>query len=81
MLCKYDNHVCGCFSELKALSQSAALMNTQRFSHSEITQATYGFHDSNLLGNGGFGRVYKGILKKTLFAIKQLKNVSRTTCH
>ncbi|MCO5589060.1 hypothetical protein L7F22_043025 [Adiantum nelumboides] len=32
------------------------------FSVQELTSATQGFHDTMLLGKGGFGRVYKGIL-------------------
>ncbi|VAH73257.1 unnamed protein product [Triticum turgidum subsp. durum] len=34
----------------------------QRFSYKDLYRATEGFSDTHLLGIGGFGRVYKGIL-------------------
>ncbi|XP_070680534.1 probable LRR receptor-like serine/threonine-protein kinase At3g47570 isoform X1 [Malus domestica] len=34
----------------------------RRVSHLELLRATNGFNDSNLLGSGGFGSVYKGTL-------------------
>ncbi|KAK4351461.1 hypothetical protein RND71_030774 [Anisodus tanguticus] len=43
----------------------------ERISYYELEQATKGFNESNLLGNGSFSMVYKGILKDgTLFAAK-----------
>ncbi|XP_059295668.1 receptor kinase-like protein Xa21 [Lycium ferocissimum] len=43
----------------------------ERISYYELEQATNGFDESNLLGNGSFSMVYKGILKDgTLFAVK-----------
>ncbi|MCD7467054.1 hypothetical protein HAX54_004247 [Datura stramonium] len=43
----------------------------ERISYYELEQATEGFNESNLLGNGGFSMVYKGILKDgTTFAAK-----------
>ncbi|KAJ7961388.1 L-type lectin-domain containing receptor kinase [Quillaja saponaria] len=35
-----------------------------RFSYQELKKATKGFKDKELLGHGGFGRVYKGTLPK-----------------
>ncbi|XP_060177708.1 probable LRR receptor-like serine/threonine-protein kinase At3g47570 [Lycium barbarum] len=43
----------------------------ERISYYELEQATEGFNESNLLGNGGFSMVYKGILKDgTVLAAK-----------
>ncbi|XP_059290296.1 probable LRR receptor-like serine/threonine-protein kinase At3g47570 [Lycium ferocissimum] len=43
----------------------------ERISYYELEQATEGFNESNLLGNGSFSMVYKGILKDgTLLAAK-----------
>ncbi|XP_020226636.1 proline-rich receptor-like protein kinase PERK15 [Cajanus cajan] len=54
-----------------ALSQST-------FTYNELTMATDGFSKSNLLGQGGFGYVHKGVLPNgKIVAVKQLKSESR----
>ncbi|XXG75264.1 hypothetical protein AAC387_Pa07g3810 [Persea americana] len=51
----------------------------QRFSYKELKTATKGFHNKELLGFGGFGRVYRGTLPKpkTQIAIKRVSHESR----
>jgi len=44
------------------------------FTYQELFEATGGFSDHNLLGEGGFGCVYKGLLTDgRVVAVKQLK--------
>ena len=40
-------------------------MTSQIFSYRELSAATRNFHPNNLIGEGGFGRVYKGFIKST----------------
>ncbi|KAI3736688.1 hypothetical protein L2E82_26653 [Cichorium intybus] len=53
------------------------LKESMRFSYSEIYSATSCFSDENLLGEGGFGKVYKGQLNDgQIIAAKVLKAAS-----
>lgn len=49
-----------------------------RFSNEELSRATDGFSDKNLLGSGGFGRVFKGTLPNdTEIAVKCVNHDSK----
>ena len=51
----------------------SALGVPRRISYYELVQATNGFSESNLLGRGGFGSVYKGMLSSgKMIAVKVL---------
>ena len=48
------------------------------FSFKELAMATKNFHDEMIVGQGGYGRVYKGILGDgNAVAIKRAKECSR----
>lgn len=48
------------------------------WSHEEVCVGTEGFSHSLQVGEGGFGVVYKATLKKTVYAVKRLKQVSQS---
>jgi hypothetical protein len=65
------------FSANEQLDAEVCLGNLRRFSFRELQAATSNFNAKNILGQGGFGIVYKGILKDgTLVAVKRLKDTS-----
>ncbi|CAO2815392.1 unnamed protein product [Amaranthus hypochondriacus] len=52
--------------------------NVNTFTYEELAIATDNFSDANLLGQGGFGYVHKGVLPDgKMIAVKQLKTESR----
>lgn len=52
---------------------------THRFSYKDLFYATEGFKESQLLGMGGFGKVYMGMLPKSkmMVAVKRISHESR----
>jgi hypothetical protein len=52
-------------------------LSQSTFSYEELAMATNGFSNTNLIGQGGFGYVHKGVLPNgKVVAIKQLKSGS-----
>lgn len=65
------------FAELKEDWEVA--FGPHRFAYKDLFHATDGFSDSRLLGIGGFGRVYRGLLpsSKAEIAVKKVSHGSR----
>ncbi|TVU18440.1 hypothetical protein EJB05_34541 [Eragrostis curvula] len=60
---------------LQACVSDISMGNTRFFSYEELHQITDGFSAQKLLGEGGFGSVYKGCLPDgKVVAVKQLKD-------
>nr|XP_034572176.1 U-box domain-containing protein 57-like isoform X2 [Setaria viridis]TKV95083.1 hypothetical protein SEVIR_9G337400v2 [Setaria viridis] len=57
----------------KTVSYSSLTWNTE-FSLLELQLATQNFSDTVKIGEGGFGRVYRGFLRNTTVAIKMLRS-------
>lgn len=58
-----------CFVQLSASEVESSVIhsnhNAQTFSFRELATATKNFREDSLLGQGGFGAVYKGRLERT----------------
>ncbi|KAK2663132.1 hypothetical protein Ddye_001706 [Dipteronia dyeriana] len=55
--------------------EEVSLGNLRRFQFRELQIATHNFSSKSILGKGGFGHVYKGILQDgTVVAVKRLKD-------
>ena len=64
----------GSGSNLQSINGSTHLI---KYSLDEIKQATNKFHRDNLIGKGGYGNVYKGVLPNGAdIAVKRFKNCS-----
>ncbi|XP_076953954.1 protein NSP-INTERACTING KINASE 1-like isoform X2 [Bidens hawaiensis] len=59
----------------KHYDQEVSLGNLRKFHFRELQIATHNFSHKNILGQGGYGHVYKGTLEDgTLVAVKRLKD-------
>ncbi|TVU36290.1 hypothetical protein EJB05_18220, partial [Eragrostis curvula] len=72
MTSQYNSSVLCCHCGLK----SALYFNSLKFSFSELQAATSDFSKENLLGEGGFGNVYKGQLKDGQFIAAKVRKIA-----
>ncbi|KAI3519847.1 hypothetical protein L1887_09064 [Cichorium endivia] len=61
-----------CKKKNRQLSQSSRDERFMKVSYSQLLKATNGFSEANLIGEGGFGSVYKGIIDDRFVAVKVL---------
>ncbi|KAG8643443.1 hypothetical protein MANES_11G040056v8 [Manihot esculenta] len=50
------------------------ILGPRQYSYQQLAKATNYFSSNDLIGEGGFGQVYRGLLDGESFAIKKLKN-------
>ncbi|XP_078156087.1 U-box domain-containing protein 70-like [Carex rostrata] len=62
--------------KVEALSSSSSISLNSEFSLQELQQGTRNFSETLKIGEGGFGRVFKGSLRQTTVAIKLLNSQS-----
>ncbi|WCJ25850.1 Concanavalin A-like lectin protein kinase family protein [Euphorbia peplus] len=64
---------------IQVLEDWEVLYGPHRFTYKDLYMATKGFKDRNLLGKGGFGRVYQGALplSNAQIAVKRISHDSR----
>ncbi|XP_058004947.1 proline-rich receptor-like protein kinase PERK1 isoform X2 [Hevea brasiliensis] len=53
----------------------------KKYGFNDLSQATGGFNNNDLLGEGGFGQVYKATLDGKVVAIKKLKMLPESDVH